>query len=386
MKKIKVLILLFLAFFGLVACGKQDINQFVLVSAIGFDKDEEAGGFKMVAQIVNRNILVPDPPQITPVFVVTVKGKTVFECIRNLNDLLPNKIYLINLQLLAFSEDIAKEGIKDFVHFFVNYSEAQHGYNVLITKGITVEDFFAQISVFSIFPIRILISKLETAAKEFGFAKKTFVDKLYQGLMSDTESLLLSSVEVHGKLEEGETIDQNKKTKIPTEIKISDMAVFDGDKLVGWLDRKESISYNFVMGEIENTVVVVEGEQENQISNIVKNVKSNLKVEIVDNKPKVKIDIKFDAYVIEDTKGMIDLDLGYLEVVKQQLEKKAINEITKCIEKSQKELDIDIFCIANKLYKKHPNWWRENKDKFKEMYKDIEFEVIVKPNIRRLYI
>jgi len=384
MKKIKIFILLFLSIIGLVGCGKQDINKLVFISAMGFDKDED--GFKLVAQVVNKVILDPDPPQVAPVFVVTAKGETVFDCFKNLSNLLPNRPYLINLQLLLFDEELAKEGIKEYVHFFVNFAEAQHEYNIMVTKGITVEKFLGQLSVFSHFPTRVLIEKLETAIDYHGFGKKTYIEMLYSAVMDEKETLILSSVEVLGDLEEGETIDHNKKTKIASEIKIADLAVFDEDRLVGWLNKEEAVVYNLVMNKIKRTVFVVNGENNNKISNIVKNASSKVDVKFENNNPKVKIDVKFDIDVIEDTQGKIPLDLKYLEYIQKQLEKQVKDQIIKCIEKSKNELEVDIFSISGMIYKKNPNWWKENKDNYKEIYKQIDFEVNVKPNIRRLDI
>lgn len=384
MKKIKVLIILILLAFGVVGCGKQDINKLVLVSAMGFDKDDD--GFKLVAQVVNRNILIPDPPQVSPVFVVTSKGQTVFECVRNLNDLLPNRVYLINLQLVIFSEEIAKEGIKDYVHFFMSFPEAQHVYNVLITKGITAEEFLRQMSVFSLFPTRTLIDKLETSVDYYGFGKKTFVEMLYTSVMSETDTLVLSSVEVTGNLEEGESVDQNKKTKIATEIKISDLAVFEGDKLKGWLNKEESVSYNFVRGEIKRTIITVDGEEDNKISSVVNNASSKVKVELVNNNPKARIDLKLSAYIIEDSKGKLEIDTDYCQGVRVGIERKIKENINKCIEKAKNELEIDIFNIADLLYKKYPKWWNENKENYKEIFKNMEIEVNVEVTIRRFDI
>lgn len=382
MKKVKILILfLFLSFSTFGCTSKQDINDLVLISSIGIDKSEN--GFKMVAQIVNRNILVPNPPQVTPVVLVITEGETMFDCLLKMIDVLPNRPYMINLQLLVFSEDIAKDGIYEYIDFFMSHSESQHEYNVLITKGVTAEEFLGQISVFSIFPTRVLISKLKASVEEYGFAKETFVEEIVNSFKSDSINLLISSVTVEGDLKEGSNVDQNKKTDIVSKIKISDLGVFDGDKLVGWLNKEEAVAYNFVRGKIKSTVLVVDGQKNNKISCYINKTQKSLKVEIKDGKPKVKVEVKFNVAIIEDTSLEMVLDKAYEEDVKKKLEEKLVKQIKDCLEKSKKEFKVDIFNFSDEFYKKEPAWWKENKDNYKQLYENLEVEIIVLPNIKR---
>lgn len=384
MKKIKILFLLLLSF-GLFGCtGKKNINDLTFLSSVGIDKTED--GFIMVAQIVNRNVLVPNAPQITPVYVITSSGQTVFECFRNMDDKIPSRPYMINLQLLVFGEEIAKEGIKDYIHYFINYSEAQHEFNVLLVKGVTVEEFLSQISVFSMFPTRVLINKLKTSVENYGFAKETYVEEVVNSLRSESENLVMSSVTVTGDLKKGGNIDHNKETKVASIIAISDMGVFDGDKLIGWLNKEEGMAWNFVKEEIKSSVLVVNGKTNNKISVLISKGKSKVKVQIKDGKPKVNIDVSFVGTVVEDTALVIELDKEYEKDVIKKLEELVKKQLMDCIEKSQKELKLDIFSFSTDFYRKETEWWKQNKDNYKEIYENMEIEVNVKTNILRLDI
>lgn len=384
MKKIKLFILLILSF-GLFGCtGKQDINELVLVSAIGFDKTEN--GMKLVAQVVNRNILIPNPPQITPVYIVTVEGETVMECLNNLSNLLPNRVYMINLQLVLFSEEVAKDGIKDYLHFFVNYSEAQHEYNVLITKDISAEEFLGQISVFSMFPTRVLISKLKTTVDEAGFATMTFVETVVNSLRDEYSVQIISSVNANGDLEKGASFDQNKETKIASKIVITDMAVLRNGVLQGWLNKEESIAHNLANNKLKKAVFVVEGTTNNKISNFIRNATGKMKVEIVEGKTRAKVEIKLGVLVEEDTSLFMELNKEYENDIKNKLEAKVLKIITDLIERSKTEFGFDIIGFNEKFSKFEPKWWAENKDRYDEIFKTMDIEVIVDVTIERVDI
>ena len=384
MKKIKIFILIILSF-GLFGCtGKQDINQLVLVSAIGFDKTEN--GMKLVAQIVNRNILVPNPPQISPVYIVTAEGETVYECLNNLNNLLPNRMYMINLQLVLFSEEVAKDGIRDYLHYFVNYSEAQHEYNVLLTKDISAEEFLSQISVFSMFPTRTLISKLKTAVDETGFAKMTFVENVVNSLRGEYGVLVISSVNASGDLKKGGSVDQSKETNVASNITITDMAVLKKGVFQGWLNKEESIAHNLINNNVKNTVMVVDGTKNNKISSYIRHTESKIKVKIENGKPKATIEIKLGALVEEDTSLFVELDKEYERHVKNKIEEKLTKEITELIKRSKNEFGFDLLEIYEKFIKHEQKWWEENKANYDEIFKTMDIEVKVNVTIERLDI
>lgn len=337
MRKIKKILFLILVNLCLIGCTKKlDINELTLVSAIGIDKAEN--GFKLVAQVVNKNILIPNPPQITPVIIIESEGETVFDCLLNLEDILPSRPFLINLQLLVFSEEIAREGIGKYTHFFVNYNEAQHEYNVIITKDVTVKEFLEQISVFSVFPTRVFIDKVKSATENFGIAKETYIEEVVNVLQNETENLVLTSVTVMGDLENGRNVDQNKDTNIASEILISDMGVFEGDKLVYWLNKEESIAYNIVRNNIVNTIVTVEGLENNKVSFYVEKIKSNIKVELQNELPKVKVEVKMNVSITEDSAKNIRSDKEHEEHLRGNIEKKIKKQIDDLVKKVKKSL------------------------------------------------
>lgn len=384
MKKFKIFILLLVSALGLYGCGsKQDINELIFISAIGFDKSEK-DGFKMIAQIVNNNVLVPDPPQITPVLIVTSEGETVLDCLVNLNNLLPNRPYMINLQMVVFSEEVAKEGINEYMHFFVNFSESQHEYNVVITKDISAEDLMSQISVFSMFPTRVLINKLKTATDYYGFARMTFVEEVVNTLRSDYGTLVLSSITAKGDLEKGKSIDQTKETDVVSKIEISDIGVFKDGKLKGWLSKDESVAYNFIHNKIERAYMTVDGTKGNKISNLLRMNKSKITVEVKNNQPSVYIDIKFNVLVTEDTSLVIEIEKEYEEHVERMIKEKLTKQIEDLIVKGKSYFEFDIFGFSEYFYKYEPKWYEANKLFYDEIFKTMPIYVNVIPNIERM--
>lgn len=384
MRKIKILLLLIIVIFVSGCAKKVDIDKMAIINTIGFDKSEE--GIKLVVQVVNPNILIPNPPEVSPIYITSVEGKTVLECLVKLTGVFASKPFLLSLQLIVFSEEVAKEGINDYLHFLVNYRETQHQFVFVIAKDSTAEELLSQISLFSIHPTQTIIRKIQSSSESYGVGVLTLVEEVYNDVRSSHGALTLSSITIEGDKEEGSKIDQKKGSVPKAKILVSALGYFKKDKLIGWLTEEESIYYHYIKNKIINTVLVVSIDEKHHIANEIKNVNTSIKIELVNNKPKIIIKTKCEVTVVEDTKGIILLNKKYIDDVELAVKNELTKNINSLIDKSQKEIRIDIFGFSDYIERRQYKYWLTIKENYDEIYETIDIEVIVEPKISRVVL
>ena len=102
-----------------------------------------------------------------------------------------------------------------------------------------------------------LMSQLETATKVWGSTPDVKVKDLISALTSPGRQPVMTAVRIQGNPKKGESVDNMKKTHPDAIVVIDSMALFKGDKLVGFLSVEDTRNYLWTQNQIENTSISV---------------------------------------------------------------------------------------------------------------------------------
>ncbi|NLZ84169.1 MAG: Ger(x)C family spore germination protein, partial [Acholeplasmataceae bacterium] len=114
----KMFLIVFIISIGLTMSGcwdYQEINNVTNVAGIALDKGEEKK-FKLTFETI---VFKPSADFNISVKLVETEGDTIFEGIRNAVAVAGKRLYIGHCKAIIFSEEIAKEGIKEHLDFFV---------------------------------------------------------------------------------------------------------------------------------------------------------------------------------------------------------------------------------------------------------------------------
>lgn len=377
MKKIKLLFLILPLFFITGCFNYRELNELAITSAVGIDKTND--GYKTTIQIINtqKNGADTNSSMEQPKFVTyTSNGKNLQEALRNVILESSRRIYADHIQVLVIGEELARDGIYDILDLFFRNSELRKQFQVVIARDSTAEDILKVVT-----PLETLNSKhieegLSVDNKYLGVGEVVDFEQLVASYLDSNKEIVLPSVTLKENEEEGDTIENTESTKPVENVIESTMAIFKDDKLLGFLNEKESIALSFVRGSIDNTVLSYEcGDNKYVVSEII-NTKTAVSME--DDPLKAKIKITGNLNINEVT---CDLDLEDLKVVDEienNLESELKKNINDMIDTISGEYNTDVFGFRDNLYKKNPKYYKKiEADWYDSIFENLDIDIDV---------
>jgi spore germination protein KC len=349
--------------------GSMETDQLGYVLVIGLDKGEE-NIIKVTFQLA-----IPEPIEGRQAEkgteVVSVEAPSIFAAQELIDTFVSKRSTIIHNKAIVVSEDIAREGLSKYINPLVRSSDLRRTNYLLVTQG-KAHDFIQENVnlIFERYPSRQL-DIFMTSTYMTGLIPNADVHKFYEALNSPGRQPIaaLVGVENKNKEQEGEQQAQDKKKEtksekekveeamayvpgeIPREggnkIEIIGTAVFKDDRLVGFLNGKETRYYQMVTGGFGRGNFTfpdpdpVEGGSNIINIEIMKGRSPEIKVDPAQEKIKLRLFLEGEILSIQSGENY---ERGAL---KRQLEDYVSNHITKelmrLIRKTQDEYKSDIF-------------------------------------------
>lgn len=379
----KILITLSFIF---ICCGcynYKELNDLAITSAIGIDKSDN--GYKVTAQVVNTqkegtdNNSSSDPK----IIVYEHTSKTVQEAVRYMVLESPKRLYPNHMQVIIISEDVAKDGILESLDLFFRDSELQKNFYVLISKDVSANQILKTLTPADSIVSSNIKKSLESDSSYLGITELVTYDELINTYLNPNKEISLPSVTLKGKMKGSDKIDNIEQSDSSTKVVLSQMAIFKDDKMIGYLDDKQSIALSFIKGKINNTIIKYKCNGGYVVVETT-NSKSSINV---DNKGNFRIKISGDAAINEVS---CDINLendNSISKINKQVNKEIKKNVNNTIKYVKNNYNSDIFNFLDilyknqySLYKKISNDWYKDKFKDSKIDIDVDIKVIEKGN------
>lgn len=380
----KKLLFLIIVIFLVILSGcwsRTELNELAIVSALAIDKVDDQ--YLLTVQVLNVSEIAGDTAS-TRVAVSTFQevGDSIFEAIRKLAKLSPRRLYFAHLRLIVFSEQVAKEGIQKPIELFSRDHEFRTDFFLVVSKEKNAKSIIEILTAVDKIPAAKIFNTIEVSEKVWAPTKGVHLDVLLSKITAKGDNPVLTGVLAKGNLKEGGRLENVEAVPSPTTIELDHLAVFKGDKLVGWLNEKESKGYNYINDNVKGTVGTIECEGGNFTVEVI-NTKTDRKVTVNQGKPKISINIEVEVSIAE-----VQCDENIIEEEKfDQLEKKLEEVTVDILEEGimcAKKMESDIFGFGETIHKKEPKLWNKLKDNWDEQgFIDLEVEFKANISIRR---
>lgn len=369
--------------------NRRELNELAITLAIGLDSTRD-GQYLVTAQVVNPGEVSPGKggggSGLSPVVIYQAKGKTVFEAIRKMTKESPRKIYPSHLRMLLIGESLAKEGIGKPLDLLSRDWELRSDFYIVVAKGMDAEDILKVPTALEKIPANNLFDTLETSAKALSETSFVTLDEVISNMVSDGNQPVLTGI--HSKIKGDEETSLSKQNvemiDTPARLLFGGLAVFDEDKLVGWLDDKQSRSYNAITNRVKSTTVNIacpKGEEA-----VLQLLRSKAKVKGIVKNGKPEVDIEFRReYNVGEVECLIDLTKP--ETI-SKLEEIEVQRFTKMVEQSikqvQEEYKVDIFGFGEAIHRSDPKAWKKLKKDWDKEFQHLPVNVKADVQIRRV--
>ncbi|QUH25255.1 Ger(x)C family spore germination protein [Serpentinicella alkaliphila] len=371
MKKFLIILTTVLFTTSLTSCwSRREINNLGFVIGLGISKTD-AGLYSVVAQLANPRSIAAEGVTGKEIYTtIGSKGLTIFDALRNMSKIAKRRLYIGHIKSLVIDEKIAKEGLGEVVSFFAQDMEVRLEMIVLVTND-PPEKIYDTPNFVGIVPAL----GLSIIAENFGANNKIYVADMHETVEAVNNpfinyvTTLVTIVSPPTELEKPELI-------------LSRIAIFDSDKLVGYLDYEEGQAYNLVTNNFKNGLIVFDYALNNDKITI-EGLESKADIKPKYENGKIRFDIELNVkgnvaerVSTEDLPHELDI-----EILQRQLNKVLADKINKAIVNAQKGYGVDYFNLSGYFFREYPKEFKEIKDNWNDAFSSATINVTVNSTI-----
>jgi spore germination protein KC len=366
--------------------NRRELNQMAIVMAMGVDKVEETGDYRVTFQVVNPGAVAPGTTggggNGTPVTIFSGTEKNLFKAVRKTSQKVPRQLFFSHMQVLVIGETIAKEGIQDLFDFFERNPETRLTTKVLVTRDVEAESVLKILTPVEKIPANGITRQMELTEKVWAENVNIEMVDVVKGLVSEGGEPVISGVKIVGKLEEGNKKSNLEQTDPVALAEIKGVALFKEGKLRSWLDGDKVRGVLWIQNKIESSVITTDCKDEKEAISIeIVRAKTGVTAEVLAEKPIIHINIRQEGYVGEVT---CPIDLTKKEEIaklEKEWERETQKQVMEAVKAAQSEKS-DIFGFGEAVNRANPKAWEKMKKEWNKTFAEIEVEVKVDAFIR----
>jgi spore germination protein KC len=354
------------------------INDVEFIRAVGIDKAPEG---KIRFTIATQRIVTGGErggPEQKLSEIMYSEGRTGFEAARNFWAYFEKRPFFGHLEYILIGEEAAKDGILKYLDFFTRDPEDRLNLNVFVVKGTDAGEMVRQGNTRD----KFVFDRLEGIKEHYwGLSMINRVDLMEIMYILDTEylSLYIPCVKLTEKTENSDGHNEGM------DIALEGFAIFEGDRLAGYLEREMARGLSFLRNMAKSGVLNVRARNGSMVALELISSNRKMKPELMDGELRVaiEIDLKCNIAEIQSSEGVFDHEsLRYLEEQSNQL---IMDEVMKVIEFAR-EKRLDCFAAGDAVMHKYPCKWEDYLEKnWRDIFSEIDFEVTVRTNVSRTY-
>ncbi|NLW48711.1 MAG: Ger(x)C family spore germination protein [Firmicutes bacterium] len=352
----------------------RELETLGIVSGAGFDLGKDPEQVLLTVQVIKAskgkgggNGSLGDGqgqgsrPQ--PVAIVESNGATAFEAVRNAVSKFSRRLYWPHNQILIVGKEAAENGVKNYLNFGIRQTELRPTAWIMISPG-KAGDLIRAPGEMGQIPAMEIKDMLQAQSATSEIGSFTFYDFI-ERLMSKTTAPLATQIRLN---KEGE-------------VELAGTAIFKGEKLVGFIGKKETRGLLWVIGKIKSGVVIVKAPaNKGKVSLGIIHAAGKIQAETKNDSVKITVKVNVQSGLGEQTG---DLDTSKPEVIKSLARREATvirNEINAAFKKAQ-ELNADIFGFGEAVHRADFKAWKKLEPRWDEIFPKLKVKLIVKTNI-----
>ncbi len=377
MKKVYVFIIVialcFISGCSQLGLTNTEIDKIFVVRIIAIDRiGENKVRIVLTTKSINQGNMGTNGGQSKSEMIVA-DGETVFEASRLLLTYADKRPHYGHTEFILFGEDTAKDGILPYLDFVSRNPEFRYNAKIYIVRDSTAFDFITKTSSGDTYLGDKLISLEEDAPETSISTQVSLTEALY---IFDKKSIAtyLPCLHIH----EG-------TSKNEVEVSLHGYAVFKEDKLYTVLNDDLSRGISWIRNLVVSGVILIDAPDGKKVSMEIIESKTKIIPRIDKNGMSCTIKIMFNSNIAESMSRVNIFTLQYIPILESKQEEVVKKEIEQILKYAQ-EQNLDMFSIISKFIMKYPSSKNELREKWGELFPEINFNVEVESNINRSYL
>lgn len=342
------------------------VDEVVIALTLGLDAGSEPNTYKITLEMVNpggsTSAESGESGSLPQAVIITREGRTGLEAIQAIQRSIDRTIFLGQLQVVLYGEELARQGIGATLDHLQRHGQLRRTMNVAVARGSAEKVMRSLTQTF--ITLGLSLDALTIQAQRTGFVATLFGDFL-QYLVEPGASAVVPVVE---------------SSRTDGSLTVTGTAAFQGDRLVGIFNTQESMGLAFALGQSGPGLVLV-GEDEWEGEKVVaafglRRVNPRIAVRIEDGKPKGEIVVRFEGVLAEQIGGGNFSTRKDWSLLEQMQEQAAFNTVRAAVDKAQ-EWKVDVFRLGSRIEQRFPKAWKQLEKDWSETFAQMDIDVRV---------
>lgn len=358
----------------------RELNDLAIIGSLSIDiVDDE---FVIAAQIMNAKKEggsgnSSGGSTSAPIVVYKFSSNTISNTLRKMTTESPRKLYIGHISMVLISENAARAGFKEISDFLLRDHESRKQFKVLIIKDNPVDQALSILDHLETLTVQATLKSLNNASSYYGNVTPIGFDEFIAlGFSKGIEGIIPYAI-LEGDPKEGEKKESTEITIPQAKIILKGLSVFKDDKLIGFLDDNDSIGFNFIMGNLKSAMIPFKCDEKNYATTEIINYKTDMKIEVKNDLPVVKIKMTGEANQAEIN---CNVDMEVIEgrdFIMNLMNEEIARLMSNSIDNVKQNFGSDIFGFERYLYRHNYKYWKKVEKKWNELFKKIEYEIDV---------
>lgn len=300
----------------------------------------------------------------------SAEGHTIAEALNRLQRKVPRNMFWGHCEVIVFSEDAGKKGIREFIDFFLRYPQIREHAYVFSTPDPAKN-------------ILALLDPLERSSAEslremanMKLGTRITVLELAQSIEGPNQSVILSRM-LSLPPDEG----QDKLTTTPY---IKGLSLYKGDTFNRSVQEPLTVGILMLANELNNIIMPVNVEPERGSFSIQPlEVKTILKPNISGSQWSMQVDVQARGEVLLNTTNGNLTDPAVLKKLEETWASQLKEMAKSALRLSQREMRTDLFKFAVEFRRFYPKQWKEQEKRWEEIYSDMDVDLQIHAQVVR---
>lgn len=386
-RRMTMLLLLLGALSVITGCwDRKELNEIGIVLAMAVDLDSDKG-YRVSCQVVVPSEVASNSGKSTTTTVTLVKASapTIHEALYKMTLSSPRLSYMSHVRLLVLSEELARNGIAEVLEAIIRDPTFRPDYFLTIARGSSAEEILTILTPLESIPANSMYYSLRNSSDSWAPTVEAYADDTVEKMVASGVEAVMTGIEIQGDRDDGGSKKNLDSIRPKASLLFTGMAVLVRDRLVGWMDEKESKGYNYIEGNVKETVGHIECPNgEGEVTLLLLRSESHVEPRLVNGTPEFNVKLKVVQSIYADScKSSLDSEFAI-----RQLEKAANQKLAQImkdsVEAAQTRLKADIFGFGRTFYRKFPTEWKKIGFNWNEKFVDVRVNYSVESQIRRI--
>lgn len=343
-----LVVLLVLVFSFTPSYTSLSIDNLAYVVAIGIDKGEKEA-YKVTFQFTTGTS--SQSSEQNPSIINSVEASSIDIAINLMNAYISKELNLSHCKVIVFSEEVAVEGISDFIYTFINHVQLRPSTNIIISRA-TALSYIENTEPI----LESLVTKyydvFPNSSKYTGYVSNVTMGEFYNALVCDT----CEPFGILGGVSTGK-VDQTSKSGNDFCVRSMEtnfvgeqgsenlgLAVFKEDKLVGELNAIETLCLSLIRNQVDSFLISTPNpdNEDEKIDISINTQNLTSKVEIINGTPFITINGKVKGFISSMTENDNYADNTILKRISESVNFHLENLLTQYLYKTSTVFHSDI--------------------------------------------